>query len=90
MASSTRQRTGEFTISTRIAGGIILGLGCFAAVLTGGVIVGQTIGEALSTVQIMDPVEIDPQRWLDAVGGMFCREMDGDNRCFLLSFNSRT
>lgn len=62
MASSTRQRNGEFTISTRIAGGIILGLGCFAAVLIGAVIVGQTIGKALSTVQIMDPFEIDPQR----------------------------
>ena len=37
-------------------------MGCFAAVLTGGVMVGQTIGEALSTVQMVAPVEIDPLR----------------------------
>ena len=62
MASSTEQRKGATTSSTRIAAGIILGMGCFAAVLTGGVMVGQTIGEALSTVQMVAPVEIDPLR----------------------------
>ena len=62
MASSTEQRKGELTNSTRIATGLILGLACFAAVLAGGVFVGQTIDEALSTVQMVAPVEIDPLR----------------------------
>ena len=62
MASSTEQHKGELTHSSRIATGLILGLGCFAAVLAGGVFVGQTIGEALSTVQMVAPVEIDPLR----------------------------
>ena len=62
MASSTEQRKGEIRSSTRIATGIILGLGCFAAVLTGGLFVGQTINEALSTVQTIAPDEIDPLR----------------------------
>tara|TARA_B100000524_G_scaffold304871_1_gene180010 strand:+ start:232 stop:384 length:153 start_codon:yes stop_codon:yes gene_type:complete len=50
MASRTEQRKGELTSSTRIAAGIILWLGCFTAVLIGEVFVGQTIGDALSTV----------------------------------------
>ena len=62
MVSSTEQRKEEFTSSTRIAAGVILGLSCFAAVLTGGVFVEQTIGEALSTLQTIAPVEIDPLR----------------------------
>ena len=62
MASITEQRKGELTSSTRIAAGIIFGLGGFAAVLTGGIFVGQTIGEALSTVQMVAPFEIDPLR----------------------------
>ena len=62
MASSTDQRKAETTSSTRIAAGLILGLACFAAVLTGGVFVGQTIGEALSTLQTIAPVEVDPLR----------------------------
>ena len=62
MASSTELRKGKLTTSTRIAAGIILGLGGFAAVLTGGIFVGQTISEALNTVQMVAPVEIDPLR----------------------------
>ncbi len=62
MASSTEQHKGELTNSSRIATGLILGLACFAAVLAGGVFVGQTIDEALSTVQMVAPVEIDPLR----------------------------
>ena len=62
MTSSTKQRKEELTSSTRIADGIILGLGCFAAVLTGGLFVGQTIGEALSTLQTIAPIEVDPLR----------------------------
>ena len=49
MASSTKQHR-ELTSSTRIAAGVILGLGCFAAVLTGGLFVGQIIGETLNTL----------------------------------------
>ena len=62
MASSTEQRKAETTSSTRIAAGLILGLACFAAVLTGGIFVGQTIGEALSTLKKIDPVQVDPLR----------------------------
>ena len=62
VVSSTEQRKAETTSSTRIAAGLILGMACFAAVLTGGIFVGQTIGEALSTLQIITPVEVDPLR----------------------------
>ena len=62
MASSTEQRKAETTSSTRIAAGLILGMACFAAVLTGGIFVGQTIGDALSTLQTIAPVEVNPLR----------------------------
>ena len=59
---STEQRKAETTSSTRIAVGLILGVACFAAVLTGGIFVGQTISEALSTLQTISPVQVDPLR----------------------------
>ena len=59
---STQQRKAETTSSTRIAAGLILGMACFAAVLTGGIFVGQTIGDALGTLQTIAPVEVDPLR----------------------------
>ena len=59
---STEQRKAETPSSTRIAAGLILGMACFAAVLTGGIFVGQTIGEALSTLQTITPVDVDPLR----------------------------
>ena len=59
---STEQRKAETTSSTRIAAGLILGMACFAAVLTGGIFVGQTIGDALSTLPTIAPVEVDPLR----------------------------
>ena len=62
MAPSTEQRDTETTSSTRIAAGLILGLVCFAAVLTGGIFVGKTIGDALSKLQTVAPVEVDPLR----------------------------
>ena len=62
MGFSTEQPKAETTSSTRIAAGLILGLACFAAVLTGGIFVGQTIGEALSTLQTITPVQVDPLR----------------------------
>ena len=62
MASGTEQRKGELTSSTRTAAVIILALGCFTAVLIGGVFVGQTIGDALSTVEMIAPAEIAPLR----------------------------
>ena len=62
MAFSTEQLKVESTSSTRITAGLILGFACFAAVLTGGIFVGQTIGEALNTLQTIAPVEIDPLR----------------------------
>ena len=62
MASITEQQNAETTSSTRITAGLILGLACFAAVLIGGIFVGQTISEALSTLQTIDPVQVDPLR----------------------------
>ena len=59
---STEQRKAETTSSTRIAAGLIFGLACSAAVLTGGIFVGQTIGDALNTLQAIAPVEVDPLR----------------------------
>ena len=59
---STEQRKAETTSSTRIAVGLILAMACFAAVLTGGIFVGQTIGDALSTLQTIAPVEVNPLR----------------------------
>ena len=59
---STEQRKAETTNSTRIAAGLILGVACFAAVLTGGIFVGQIISEALNTLQIISPVQVDPLR----------------------------
>ena len=62
MAFITEQRKVVSVSSTRIAAGLILGLACFAAVITGGLFVGQTIGEALNTLQTISPVEVDPLR----------------------------
>ena len=62
MASSTEQLEVETTSSTRITAGLILGLACFTAVLTGGIFVGQTIGDALNTLQTIAPVEVNPLR----------------------------
>ena len=62
VAFSTEQRKAETTSSTRIAAGLILGMACFAAVLTGGIFVGQTIADALSTLQTIAPVQVDPLR----------------------------
>ena len=59
---STEQRDAETMSSTRIAAGLILGMACFVAVLTGGIFVGQTIGDALSTLQTFAPVEVVPLR----------------------------
>ena len=62
MASRTEQRKAETTSSIRIAAGLIDGLACFAAVLTGWIFIGQIIGEALSTLQTIAPVQVDPLR----------------------------
>ena len=62
MASSSEQSEEELTNSIRIKAAILLGMGFFAAVLTGGFFIGQTISEALSTVEMVAPGEIDPLR----------------------------
>ena len=62
MGFSIQQRKAETTSSIRIAAGLILGLGCFAVVLTGVIFVGQSIGKALNTLQTIAPVEVDPLR----------------------------
>ena len=50
MGFNAQQRKVETTSSIRIAAGLILGLSCFTVVLTGGIFVGQSIGEALTAV----------------------------------------
>ena len=62
MGFSTEQCKAETTSPIRIAAGLILGLSCFTVVLTGGILVGQSIGEALNTLQAISPVEVDPLR----------------------------
>ena len=62
MVSSAEERNEESSINIRIAAGIILGMVCFAAVLTGGVFVGRTMGAMLSTLEMIAPSEIDPLR----------------------------
>ena len=60
MESSIDQRKAETSSSARIAAGIVVRLGCFAAVLAGGIFVGQTIGEALITLKMLASVEVAP------------------------------
>ena len=62
MASSDEERKSEPKSSSRITAGLILGLACFAAVLFGGIFVGQTTGEALSMLQPIAQVQVDPLR----------------------------
>ena len=62
MASITENRKAETSSSNRIAAGLILGLACFAAVLSGAIFIGRTISEAFSTLQTIAPVEVDSLR----------------------------
>ena len=58
MVSSAEERNEESSTNIRIAAGIILGMVCFAAVLTGGVLLTMM----LSTLELIAPSEIDPLR----------------------------
>ena len=62
MESSTEQRKAESASFARIAAVLMFGLGCFAAILTGWILVGQTISEPLITIQMIASVEVDPLR----------------------------
>ena len=62
MISSTELRKGESSSPIRIAAGIICGVGCFAAVVSGSLLVGRTMDEMLRTVEMSTPAEIDPLR----------------------------
>jgi len=62
MISSTELRKGDSSSSIRIAAGILCGVGCFTAVLTGSLLVGRTMGEMLRTIEMSTPAEIDPLR----------------------------
>jgi len=46
----------------RIAAGLLIGLGCFTAVVVGGVFIGQTLGDLLLITEQVAPQEIDPLR----------------------------
>ena len=58
MEFCTEKRKPENSSSVHIATGLILELGCFAAVLTDGILVGQTMGDALITLQMIASVEV--------------------------------
>ena len=62
MISSTELRKGESSSPIRIAAGIICGVGCFAAVVSGSLLVGRSMDEMLRTVEMSTPAEIDPLR----------------------------
>ena len=62
MESSTQQPKAETSSSASNAAGIMLGLGCFPAELTGGIFVMEPFGEALITLQMIASVEVEPLR----------------------------
>ena len=62
MISRAEERNEQSCTNIRIAAGIIFGMICFAAVLTGGVFVGRTMGAMLRTLEMIAPSDIDPLR----------------------------
>ena len=62
MASSSRQPKVEGVELIRIVVAIVLGLGCFAAVITGGSFVGRSLSALLESVEVAPPEAITPLR----------------------------
>ncbi len=62
MASSSRQPNVEGAEVTRIVVAIVLGLGCLAAVITGGSFVGRSLSALLESVEVAPPEAINPLR----------------------------
>ena len=62
MACSSRQPNVEGAEVTRIVVAIVLGLGCFAAVITGGSFVGRSLSALLESVEVTPPEAINPLR----------------------------
>ena len=62
MATTSRQPKVEGTELTRIVVAILLGLGCFAAVVAGGSFVGQSLSALLQNMDVTPPEAINPLR----------------------------
>ena len=62
MLSSSGAQSSAPNHHGRIAAGLLIGLGCFTAVVVGGVFIGQTLGDLLLITEQVAPQEIDPLR----------------------------
>ena len=62
MASSSPQPKVEGVELIRIVVAMVLGLGCFAAVITGGSFVGRSLSALLESVEVRPPEAINPLR----------------------------
>ena len=62
MLSSPGAHRTASTHNGRIAAGLLIGLGCFTAVVVGGVFIGQTFGDLLLMTEQVAPQQIDPLR----------------------------
>ena len=58
MSLSPEQRDGGLMDFTRIAAGVILGIGCFGVVLAGGLSIGQGSAAMLESFSMVGPVNI--------------------------------
>ena len=59
MVTTSRQPTVEGAEITRIVVAILIGLGCFAAVITGGSFVGHSLSFLLQNVEVTSPESIN-------------------------------
>ena len=60
MATTSRQPKIEGAELTRIVVAILLGLGCFAAVIAGGSTVGRSLTDLLQSLVVTSPETINP------------------------------
>ena len=62
MATTSRQPTVQGAELTRIVVAILLGIGCFSAVIAGGSLVGNSLSALLQDMEETPPEEIKPLR----------------------------
>ena len=62
MLSSPGAQRSDLNHHGRIVAGLLIGLGCFTAVVVGGVFIGQTFGDLLLMTEQVAPQQIDPLR----------------------------
>ena len=60
MATTSRQPKVERTELARIVVAILLGLGCFAAVITGGSSVGHSFSALIKNLEVSPPETLNP------------------------------